>query len=68
MVFNRYEVVRVYEEIERRISLMISQGDIDTENELKDARALMRQGSYAALMATAENWEEVVNWIDEIER
>ena len=68
MVFKRYEVVRVYEEIERRISLMISQGDIETENELNDARALMRQGAYAALMATAENWEEVVHWIDEIER
>ena len=68
MLFNRYEVGRVYEEIERRISLMISQGDIETENELKDARALMRQGAYAALMATAANWEDVVRWIIEMER
>lgn len=68
MVFNRGQVACVYEEIERRISLMISQGDLETENELNDARALMRQGAYAALMATAANWEEVVHWIDEIER
>ena len=68
MLFNRNEVGRVYEEIERRISLMVSQGDIETENELKDAIALMRQGAYSALMAMSTNWEEIVQWIDEIER
>ena len=68
MVFNRYQVGRVYEEMECLISIMMSQGDIENENELKEARALMRQGAYAALMATAANWEEVVHWIDEMER
>lgn len=68
MVFNRGQVARVYEEMERRISIMISQGEIETEKELNDTRVLMRQGAYAALMVTASNWEEVVHWIDEMER
>ena len=68
MVFNRGQVARVYDEMERRISIMISDGEIETENELNDTRALMRQGVYAALMATTTNWEEIVQWIDEIER
>lgn len=68
MVFNRGQVVSVYDEIERRISIMISDGDIETENELNDTKVLMRQGAYATLMATASNWEEIVQWIDEIER
>ena len=68
MVFNRGQVARVYEETERRISIMISNGEIETENELNDTRALMRQGAYSALMATATNWEEIVQWIDEMER
>lgn len=68
MVFNRGQVARVYEEMERRISIMISQREIETENELNDTRTLMRQGAYAALMATATNWEEIVQWINEMER
>lgn len=68
MTFNRGQVARIYEETERRISVMISNGEIETENELNDARALMRQGIYAALMVTANNWEEIVQWLCEMER
>ena len=68
MVFNREQVVSIYEEMERRISVMIYQGEFDTDNELHDTIVSMRQGAYAALMATATNWEEIVQWIDEIER
>lgn len=68
MTFNRGQAARIYEEMERRISVMIFNGVIETENELNDARALMRQGIYAALMATANNWEEIVQWLCELER
>ena len=68
MVFNRGQIASVYDEIERRISIMIYDGEIETEKELNDIKVLMRQGAYATLMATATNWEEIVQWIDEIER
>lgn len=44
MAFNRGQVAMIYEEMERRISVMIFNGEIETENELNDARVLMRQG------------------------
>lgn len=68
MRYEKCQVVRIYDEMERRITLMISQGEIENENELSEARVLMRQGAYAALMATADNWEDVVRWIEEAER
>lgn len=68
MKFSREQVVRVYNEVERRISLMIIQRDIESEEELQNSRSLMRQGIYSTFMALAFNWEEVVMWIDEIER
>ena len=71
MTFNRDQVARIYEEyeeMERRISVMMSNGEIETVNELNGARALMREGIYAALMTTANNWEEIVQWLCELER
>lgn len=68
MKYEKGQIANIYYEMERRISLMIMQHEIENDTELKDARCLMRQGIYAALMVTASNWEEVVRWIEEMER
>jgi len=68
MIYEKYQVARIYGEMERRISLMLMQHEIETETELKDTICLMRQGIYVALMATAFNWDEVAAWCQELER
>ena len=58
--------VNIYNEVERRLTDMISRGVIVNVTELHNARALMWQGVYVTLITAAANWSEVVNWIDEI--
>lgn len=70
MVFTKQDIKAVYDELDRRIELDMSDGTIPDCIELKYTRSDRLQGVYGTLMALAtnENWRDIVWWCEEIER
>lgn len=65
---TRNDIEKVYDEIDRRISLAVKDGDLVAE-EIFGERVSLINGMCATLSAllTDTNWQEVVQWMDAIE-
>lgn len=68
MTITKQNLEKIYDEVERRINIDIKSNVLKTERENKDTRSDMMQGVYSALMTIADNWEDVVWYIDEEEK
>jgi len=68
MTITKENLEKIYDEVERRINIDIKSNVLKTEREIKDTRSDMMQGVYSALMTIADNWEDVVWYIDEEEK
>lgn len=63
MLYTKENIEAICAEVNRRLELRVAYGETDIET----IKADMLQGVYAALMATASNWPEIVRWMDIIE-
>ncbi len=67
MKYTKGQVKAIYDEMERRIYMMICADSFENEYDRKQYKNAMLQGVYSALIVTASNWPEVRSWTDEIE-
>ena len=65
--YNKKDVERVYDEVDRRIQLITDDGEFDWLSDLVEYRKAMLQGVYSTLMVTSRNWPDVSSWCREIE-
>lgn len=61
--FTKSDITKVYEEVDRRINIAINDGDLESQDEIDDYRAVMMQGVYSTLMVLAKDWPAVVQMI-----
>lgn len=64
--FDKEQIKAIYDEVDRRMYLMIAD-DYYTEADINNERRAMMQGVYSVLSTLASNWPEVRSWTDEIE-
>lgn len=61
--FTKSDITKVYDEVDRRINIAINDGDLESQDEINDYRAVMMQGVYSTLMVLAKDWPAVVQMI-----
>lgn len=65
--FTQEQIKAIYDDIDRRIYMMVADDEFEDEYDLSEQRAAMHQGVYAALSTLSSNWPEVRGWTDAIE-
>lgn len=68
MKIKKEHVSKSYNEIDRRIEIMIHDGDFSNETEIQEYRNAMLQGLYSTFMMISDNWPDVRSWCDTAER
>ena len=66
MKIEREQVAKIYDEVDRRIDLLIRDDVLDAE-QIREERISMLQGVYSTLMAISSNWPDVRYWCDQEE-
>ena len=67
MQYTFEQVKRIYAEMHRRIYNLIRFDSFVDDNDRREFQNAMLQGIYSALMATASNWPDVVQWCSRLE-
>lgn len=67
-IFTHEDLVKVYDELDRRMAMDIEDGTVPCRY-IEEERKARLQGLYGTIMALASNkeWQQIVWWIDEIE-
>lgn len=68
ITYTEQDIRDVYDEVDRRISMDIAEGEFEWDYEIIEYRNAMLQGVYGTLMIQSANWPDVTWWIDEIEK
>ena len=66
--FTKEDIIKVYDELDRRMELDIEDGTVPRRYIEEERRARL-QGLYGTIMVLVSNkeWQQIVWWIDEIE-
>lgn len=68
MKYSFAQVKAIYDEMDRRLYMMICDDSFEDEFARQEYQNAMLQGVYSVLSVTASNWPDVAQWCIRLER